>query len=697
MVEVTIEPFEDEPLPDVEIEEAPRKYDPSKHGVSILPGTGLLRGLGSEHMAQFAAGVSDIATAIPMLGGLGTGLVNTIGDQVAGEEGSFSDQFKKRITTGTAGDLLEAGGSARRYVNKALDIEEPRGASSQGARLLGSFIPVPIAPAASLAGKIGRGALAVTTPVVKAGSVPSVLARGAAQATVGGGLDQAIRAISDDPVNAPLAFTPESRMTREEAMAHFSPDARLPDVEVERLPDVEIEADANVAEVDPDFVERDRIVQRQQDRNTSIQILGGVGVALAAFAGIRYGRRRQARQAMAIGEPESLGSTAQPRALGEPVSAIKFAREIGDIAGDQTLAPAERIKAASASAGRHIKSAGSSLHGKYVNSISYVNTVLREHGIKNEKGLADLDAAMSTDSFGMAREVYDSGNFGVVDEAFKSHRSGHSVGQVEREFLTLDDIKKAKFVKGMAAIQTRTARRVAGGDETVGMWKTSRYDQSWGAAKNVGQREAMSNPEISRWIDDMMSDDQLRGMADKYGKAMDDFLDYMVQRNFITKEIAKEWSTQVKGPFMDPTTGKFVKGGIHVPGIEAGAVHTWFTKLADRLGRNTDAGKNLRALGSTLSRAQTGGLNKGIRTPVDPFSAAKLYMGNLMHAINQNSMQYNIMSTLTNTADAVLDGNTVRMPSGWKPPTDPGANRFLGIVNPSSSTETWSGICVLRS
>ena len=636
---------------------------------------------------QFVAGLTDIATAMPMIGGLGTGLVNTIGDQITGEEGSFSDQFKKRISTGTAGDLIKAGADARRYANEFLGVEEPRSTTEQAVRLGGNFFPIPLGAAGTAAGKIGHGLLYATTPVVRGGSAKQIALRGAGQGLIAGGLDQGLRAYLDDPVNAPLIFSEAAGLTREEAAKRFATDVELiDDEEVQREVQADVEllpadTETDMALISPEDIEADFQVQRQQDKNTNRIILSAVGAGVAALAIARYGAIRRAKMSQPI---SGGGTTSQGRpdvALGRN---RQFFSNIGSTVIDPNLSVGAKTDRLKALAGGRVER----LKGDHVDAVSIINKEFKDKGITGP--IDSIDHAKSGDSFGMARTVYNDGLFGGdISRQFQSDLSGKAMANVQRSFNNLSPKDRETFVVGLAADQARVGRHLAR-DPTTGVVPEDLglYDRALG--------RYVKNTEIDTRIKNVTDNLVLRKMREDYGKIMNDWLKYMVERGSLDQATVDLFTDQVKSV-----------DSIFVPGMQAGAIEGFFMTTARRMGLYTQEGTDLAGISNLLSRARNAATpGAGINFPEEPFTSAAIYMGNMMEHLNNNSLRHMIFAPLSGVVDnigkrsidftkiKIADGHIV-MPDWYRAPTDRNAIRYLGMADPNAPLESRVGTAIV--
>lgn len=282
------------------------------------------QGRPSDPGKQFLAGITDIFTGIPMLAGLAGSGIQAGWNTMTGDKG-FGKNFAEAAASGWDKNLLDAGMGGMDYVNESLGIARPVSTEDQAARLLGSFVAPPgmqFIGGASRAAKLGRGAFNVLTPAVKmpygikkgfttAKGLKSYGTRAGIQAGLGTGIEQGIRAATDDP-HAPLMFSKKAltgedpakekdkpfdplpghtyhQLSSSTSPAMLSTPVPVPDDELDDIPSVSMSG--NINNTNPaveKFRKLDRDVQAEQDKWDTAQY---IGLALAA-AGTLYGGRK---------------------------------------------------------------------------------------------------------------------------------------------------------------------------------------------------------------------------------------------------------------------------------------------------------------------------------------------------------------------------------------------------------------------
>jgi hypothetical protein len=282
----------------------------------------------SDPFKQGLAGVTDIFTGIPGLLGLIGGGAETIGQSLFGEgEQDFTENFKRNITSGFAGDLLSASGSAQAGVNELLGIDFAESIEDQIARSIGSFIPIPglaIAANASRLAKLARHSANILTPTVRTGKGRASFAkRGAAQMGLGIGFDQGIRSLIGEPnIGSDIALhgrTPEDVARREEIKSQIEAGELFPDMEGEvelvsstsaiQPVDFGTSAIRPVSEISDEAAferrrELDKQVQKAQDQadQTMWMIIAGTALTGYTAAKWRYARGLKKADEVAVNE-----------------------------------------------------------------------------------------------------------------------------------------------------------------------------------------------------------------------------------------------------------------------------------------------------------------------------------------------------------------------------------------------------------
>jgi len=165
----------------------------------------------SSPFKQSVASVADLFTDLPNIGGLlAAGAETGISYLTDPSDKSFIERFVEASSSGIDKTLFDAAHAGRTATNKFLGISEPQSAKDILARNSALFLPIPglrLAKGASRLAKIARGTTDVLLPTVKHGPLPNMIGRGLVQGDIGLGIDQGLRALSDDPEKLPLLFS----------------------------------------------------------------------------------------------------------------------------------------------------------------------------------------------------------------------------------------------------------------------------------------------------------------------------------------------------------------------------------------------------------------------------------------------------------------------------------------------------------
>ena len=276
----------------------------------------------SNPIRQGVAGLSEIATGIPMLAGAVGSAVGTTFDRDDDPETHWGQEFMKNLM---ANSVFKFGDRGRRAVNEALGIEEPISIEDQGARLLTSLFIPGVGPLGAVAGGTGKAAMAarMLTPLVRIqkGKPVQNVARIGAQFGIGGGIDQGIRGYMEiaDPGGIGATLTPPiwSKAAREgvdadkygEALSQMKSIHAQADADGEVDDFVPLSGEDVSAEVDdfvpvqtaesvndelnryrPEQADIDRKMGASEDESIAKGAVVTAGVAAMAIFGARYAR-----------------------------------------------------------------------------------------------------------------------------------------------------------------------------------------------------------------------------------------------------------------------------------------------------------------------------------------------------------------------------------------------------------------------
>ena len=446
----------------------------------------------SDPGKQFLAGITDIFTGIPMLAGLAGSGIQAGWNTMTGDKG-FGQNFAEAASSGWDKDWLDAGMRGQDAVNKSLGIARPVSTEDQAARLLGSFVAPPgmqFIGGASRAAKLGRGAFNILTPAVKmpygvkkgfttAKGLKNYGMRSGIQAGLGTGIEQGIRAASDDP-NAPLMFS-EKALTGKDAPktssqtytttgsntspAMLSTPVPVPDDELDDIPSISMSG--NTGNVDPaveKFRQLDRDVQAEQDKLDTAQY---IGLALAA-AGTLYGGRKAWKTQI-----EKYGN-------------------LKNVTDNKIAGGVDKVRA--------------------------INTALRNIG-RSEEDIAKVQHNAHTNSFDIVEEFKETGKLGQ-DFTPRDGKPVISLRTLYNDRRALGKEDAQLFDDAMFAHAELAARQASGGK----LWKSARPEEKL----NETIRLARNNTKVKKLMDDT-------------SKTFDDLLDYQVHRGVFTPKEAKNF------------------------------------------------------------------------------------------------------------------------------------------------------------
>ena len=640
----------------------------------------------SNPFRQGAAGLTDVATGLPMvLGMAGTG-IGTLFDRDDDPETGYGQEFVQNLATNP---VFNFGARGRQHVNEFLGIEEPISIEDQGARLLTSLAIPGMGPLAALS---KGGALAnvarLATPVVKItpGATKANVARLGLQGGLGLGIDQGVREIMqavapDSPgavLNPPI-FS-ESALKGVEASKHTDAMAALglgPNFSALEVNPTAQEALDQDAAFSPELADLDRQARKEGIANTVGNSLIAAGVTAATIYALR--RSAAARQA-----PSQMGLLDET-----PVNPVKEAvnkiRTDGiegakEVASDTWGAAASKVR---------------TFNEGWVNSDARIKRELMESGV-SEKHADDLIGQGITDSFGSVMETIRDGVFvGTGNKTIP-------LKDILRKYEQLDEGKQAIFNDGIVAVRediirdtaTRAAREAGeeieeGTRVMPGLWTKS--------------GRPITDDEIAVRINQLRDDPELMQMAKDIAKINDDILSEAVARGMKSSDTAARW----RDDFRTDKLGVNKDGDallFYIPGMQIQETKSWWTKLKEYAGIHSTKSEELTAVEQWQLKAL--GNREGTLQPVDPMRATADYMFHAIDAINKNNAQANILTRLANididpSGNVIVKGTPMTENVRWigMADRDPGTNRGQGdlvwsqknIEDPKASKELGFG------
>ena len=649
----------------------------------------------SNPIRQGVAGLSDIATGIPMLAGAVGSAVGTTFDRDDDPETHWGQELMKNLM---ANSVFKFGDRGRRAVNEALGIEEPISIEDQGARLLTSLFIPGVGPLGAVAGGTGKAAMAarMLTPLVRIqkGKPVQNVARIGAQFGIGGGIDQGIRGYmeSADPGGIGATLTPPiwSKAAREGVDADKYGEAlsQMKSIHAQADADGDGEVDDFVplsgedvsAEVDdfvpvqtaesvndelnryrPEQADTDRKMGASEDESIAKAAVVTAGVAAMAIFGARYARSLR---------PMAGKLTEGMDVKGKPLDSIQQA---GRTIKDEGVAGAKKVT----------KQAIQSFNEKWIDGTSHLRRVLREVGM-DESDVAQLDGMAVVDTYGSIVETLRTGKF-----AGSKIQTG-KVAEIAEKIRALPQEQQDMWTDGVHALQ-EWGRRAAATKRFGEVDILDEFGQVVGSRRrapglwrstSTGGKELITDPELKEAIKALRSNDALYKMAKDLAKINDDVLKVAVDRNVLTPAIAKQWKAMhtFKDPFDTKKNMTFYMPSQALTGTDG----TW-GKLVKMMGFHTTKAKELD--GPASWKGLDLEIEGSTSRPLDPLSSTADYMFQILDHVNRSNTQMNILRRLTgidvdNTGAVTIKANADAMQSGV---------RFVGRLDPEEGANKVTG------
>lgn len=514
----------------------------------------------SDPGKQFIAGLSDIATGIPVVAGVVGAGIETLVSYPFNDKG-FGETFAKSMSEGIDASLVEAGFTGREFVNDLLGIDEPVFTEDQLARLGGVLIPIPGIQLASGAGKLAKGAnlaLNLTTPVVKRtrltktpyadkltgqfGTGGTVFdkagfgKRAAAQAGIGIGIEQGMRALVDRP-ELPLIFSEEALtggVSTEEDLIDVIGDRASDDImagtdepiSLSEYTSIDIpQGEISLSEyTEPKEVslsdhvdlykELDAKVERQDNWNTTLlagaAILAGVGGVAAQRILAKKSLIKAAELSTATVKPDDTILTLKDKLGLTPTAADKFF--------DSPVSTLAAIEPSEIPGVLHkgALNAKSYIKEQYIDSSQALADTLRKVGA-GEETVNNVVTNSHTDIAGMSARTATTGEF----PNSKSSIVTVPLREIENDFRALDEVAQQAF-DDVTLAQTELATR------NIGREGTGLFRSRFGINK--------TKTDLTKLIDAGRANPQVKALLDKTQRFFDDHLAYQVDRGTWTKQ-----------------------------------------------------------------------------------------------------------------------------------------------------------------
>jgi hypothetical protein len=274
------------------------------------------------------AGFYDLGPSIPLILGLASSGVNTLGREamellgLVDEPRSIGENFRKQMEDGFNRTLIQAGLGGFEAVNEFVDVAPPRSTANTLLRSAGQSAPIPgfaVAQGGSKLANLGKGFINFATPAIKTGGrgIDELALRSGLQLLAGASIDQGLtsltgtESLSDDVYDAitGLDFDLTSSAEAAEAADTEFEWSDSP-IQTDTGADTEFEWTDKPSIIDPeDFVlvprstepdelpelshgvrvsrSLDAAIEAEQDRRDRITLYG----TMAALGGVYFGKK----------------------------------------------------------------------------------------------------------------------------------------------------------------------------------------------------------------------------------------------------------------------------------------------------------------------------------------------------------------------------------------------------------------------
>jgi len=498
----------------------------------------------SDPFKQAVAGISDIATGIPAILGLaGSGLQAGYGHLTSDDDKPFKQRFAEAMSEGTDKSLLDIGLGGREFVNEALGIAEPISTEDQAARLIGGFIPIPGIALAANASRLAKAAnlgINLLTPAVKRG--PGFARRGALQLGLGTGIEQGIRALTDDPDKYPLIFSERALsggVAPEEpslqggagldqldqplegvtAKLMAGTDAKVAGFR-DVIPKFRDVTDKKLTEQEKALIELDRQFERNDDLDTVKTVATIIGAVLVGGVGIKM-VRSHALKKLDANAPFGVNVHDKSELAGRLKEATPS--EIPGIISDARIQGHQFM----------IEEGVDKGHG--------LGNALREQGHSAD----DINAVVSNshaDVRGVSNEAASTGNFKQGTGI-----NTHSLDELDIQFEALGKRGNDTFEFDGEVFNKQKVfdEAMVAGAEINRVRNTSGKPALW--------RQGITNAQLQRAFDVGQSNTEVKALMKKYGDVFDAHLDYSVKLKLLDQTTADNFRTTFKN--VDGTNG----------------------------------------------------------------------------------------------------------------------------------------------
>lgn len=603
------------------IEKAPllektRPSDPGKQlvgGVSDL-GTGFASLLGMIGGGIEAASKTPVAEFDEVTGTWKTP-VDEIGHPGLRRQKTFTDRYDQATQQGIDKALLEAGVSGRKNVNEALGIKEPVSSEDLAARLLGTLIPIPgsqiqwAKKGADLMDRLGNIAKLtgyLATPMVQAGK--GYKTRALAQIGVGTGIDQGLRAATDQPL-----------MLSKEALAGIDPT---------KQPPAPPEKSKTVA--------KKGVISELVPVSDSTKTKGVISDLVPVSNQSPYLVRSRTEQ----DDIKTLQEYDQKVLKQEEWEDLKtWAWWLTGIlvTGGATRhylhrkkAPTGQVeKQSDGSVNVKEQTTGSVLHGEFVDKATHLKDGLRQVGV-SETAATKVVSNAHTDTLDLANNFLRSGRLGQ-----NFGRSTHSPSSLVARFNRLSTDQQTAFNEGMKAMTEKATKFNKKIEDSPGsLWKTQRTD----AELDALIKRATSDPDVNL-------------LMTHTHEVYDTLLDYSVHRGVLRPKDAEQFRAGARLP--PDASGK--RRLAYMPAYKA-RTKSFLEKLSSTfLGLHNAEARRAEYLSIYAPRSK----DFDVDSVMSPLQALERYSISVVKNSNEQSFMGNVLDKLSGVTRTGDDGVNV--------------------------------------
>jgi len=587
-----------------------------------------------ESLKQLALGASDQVTSLPAMGGAAFEGVKSVLPPLHSADQAFSDP-NSFVDNLLANPAVQLTGKLRKGANELLGTGEARTPGDSFLRngIGANTLPLPVNKftcpllnSPHIAAKLAR----IATPVTKANDP----ARMMTQQIFGGSIDAIANEVTNNP--AAISNTPAGKIIGDidldkdfslipSASAQQVPQA-IDDVEVIGLdgapvipqsvfppntgiPDLPF-ADPEVVPLIPQQELNDAITNledqtRRAEQNQTVKDVGKTLIGIGIGAGVLRYRKRQLIQ-----HQKNAGVTGAGPIQDTPADAHIQAilKDNGIIDHVVTGAPTASRNAANKGLNRVDELIGDGA------------IVLKRH--LKELGYPDdeIDSLMGSSKMN---------HLGITGHFFRTGELGQDTGiklpallDMDNDLLVLSRTGKDKLYNETMVAMAELSNRKRSGGVRVGLWGR---DQ-----KPVGTEQLIKK--IEKGLGDPAVNDLIR----KTNEWTDGMLEYLHKRKLLTPAQAEEFkeSHTVAGMRM------------YLPMTEQKGMETLTKKMANIVGPDSTEGQELIGLSNMYARSSE--FAGGVKHPMAPMKAMKLYAIRMIEASNRNLLAYETLTRLSN-------------------------------------------------